>query len=395
VTTGFKAAGIRVVGAVDTDVVAGKTFKANHPEVKVYEADLGQLPPKNLRRRLGLRKGEVTILTACAPCQTFSTLSAKNRKARDFRNPLVNRVLDFVEEFEPKAVVMENVPLLAKHWRFAQVVRRLRRLGYAVRHGIVDAADFGVPQRRRRLVLVAIKGIALQQIPDLTSASLRTAPRQTVREAFAALGGGVAGDALNLPRLDYPTTVAERIAAIPADGGSRTQLPPNLRLKCHEKLGASGSGNVYGRMRWDQVAPTLTTRCTTPACGRFLHPVENRAITLREAAVLQSFPVDYKFEGRNLEVQAQIGNAVPPLLAQAISTLVLSILAASRAEKITLAPALLFPATRSLRAPAARRIGRTGSSRRSNRLDRRERLDRGGLGLDERVGDTRALRSAL
>jgi len=194
VTIGFKAAGIRVVGAVDTDPVAVRTFKANHPEVKVYDDDLSQLPPKNLRRRLGLRKGALTILTACAPCQTFSTLSAKNRKARDFRNPLVNRVIDFVEEFEPEAVVMENVPLLAGHWRFAEVVRRLRRLGYAVRHGIVDAADFGVPQRRRRLVLVAIKGIALELIPDLTSPSIRTAPHQTVREAFAALGGGVPGE---------------------------------------------------------------------------------------------------------------------------------------------------------------------------------------------------------
>ncbi len=335
VTTGFKAAGIRVLGAVDTDLVAGRTFKANHPEVKLYQDDLGQLAPKNLRRRLGLRKGELTILTACAPCQTFSTLSAKNRKARDPRNPLVNRVIDFVEEFEPRSVVMENVPLLAQHWRFPEVIRRLKRLGYAVRHGIVDAANFGVPQRRRRLVLVAIKGIEFELMPDLASPSARTTSRQTVRKAFAALGAGAHGDALNLPRLEYPKTVAERIAAIPRDGGSRTQLPPNLRLECHKQLGASGSGNVYGRMRWDDVAPTLTTRCTTPACGRYLHPEENRAITLREAAVLQSFPVDYKFAGGTIAIQAQIGNAVPPLLAQGVAGIVLKLIEATSEDSST------------------------------------------------------------
>jgi DNA (cytosine-5)-methyltransferase 1 len=411
VTTGFKAAGIHVLGAVDTDAVARKSFKANHPEVKVYGDDLRRLPPKNLRRRLGLRKGELIILTACAPCQTFSTLSAKNRKVRDFRNPLVDRVIDFVEEFEPKAVVMENVPQLLKHWRFVEVVRRLRRLGYAVRYSTLDAADFGVPQRRRRLVLVAVKGVAPGLIPDLTRPSPGSVLRQTVRAALAALGAGVPGDSLNLKRLDYPKTVAERIAAIPSDGGSRTQLPPSLRLKCHEKLGRSGAGNVYGRMRWDDVAPTLTTRCTTPACGRFLHPVENRAITPREAAVLQSFPPGYKFEGTSLEVQAQIGNAVPPLLAQAVATLVLSILAASRGKKqkkqVSLSPraTLLFPTAGSLQASASRPSARVGRARRTNgdggrrrrtgrRGSRLDRLGRSGLRLDKRIGNARPLGAA-
>jgi DNA (cytosine-5)-methyltransferase 1 len=325
VTTGFRAAGVRVVAAVDSSAAARQTYIANHPGVKVYADDIRQLRPSNLRRRLHLRKGELTILTACAPCQTFSTLSAKNRKRRDPRNALVDRVVDFVEEFQPAAAVMENVPLLAVQRRFVRTVRRLRRLGYGVWYDIVDAASFGVPQRRRRLALIAIRGLADAEVPTLTidhPSLTQFAQRKTVRQAFEVLSVPHTVDELHTPRFSYPEIVVRRIAAIPVDGGSRTDLPAELQLECHKRLLKSGAGNVYGRMRWDDVAPTLTTRCTTPACGRYLHPEENRAITLREASVLQSFPPDYVFKGGSMAIQAQIGNAVPPLLAQAMATLV-------------------------------------------------------------------------
>jgi DNA (cytosine-5)-methyltransferase 1 len=178
-----------------------------------------------------------------------------------------------------------------------------------------------------------------------------TGRRVTVREAFEQLTTITEEDPLHRPRTDYPQLIARRIGAIPADGGSRSSLPPQLQLKCHKKLTIDkhGSGNVYGRMRWDEVAPTLTTRCTTPACGRYLHPRENRAITLREAAVLQTFPTDYRFYGGVMAVQAQIGNAVPPALAREIAAIVLRGL--RRQDRLS---------------PASRRL--VGASRRPRRL---------------------------
>jgi DNA (cytosine-5)-methyltransferase 1 len=344
VTTGFKAAGIRVLAAVDADPTACKTYKVNHPEVTVYTEDLRKLSPRKLRRRIHLRKGELTVLTACAPCQTYSTLGAKNKKPRDNRNGLVGRVMDFVEEFAPQAMVMENVPLLAEQRPFADARRRLRRLRYGVWYGVVNAADFGVAQRRRRLVLIALRDTADSAVPALTTSDPRLyqfSKGRTVRDTFLEItqaNGQLATDPLSIPRLKYPDLVARRIAAISRDGGSRSDLPDDLILKCHKKLKVKAAQNVYGRMRWDDVAPTLTTRCTTPACGRYLHPEENRAITLREAAALQSFPMDYKLEGTNLAMQAQIGNAVPPLLAQAVGTLVLAALDEATVTRATARP---------------------------------------------------------
>jgi DNA (cytosine-5)-methyltransferase 1 len=331
VTTGYRAAGITVLAAIDTSRTACASYVANHPDVKVYADDLQDLRPSTLRRRLRLKRGELAILTACPPCQTFSSLSAKHRKRRDVRNRLVEKVVDFVEEFKPKAAVLENVPLLARHKGFTMTVRRLRRLGYGVWFGVVDAADFGVPQRRRRLTLIAIRGVADADVPEVTiehPALSLFVRRRTVREAFKALRSVADDDDLNSPRRTYPDIVARRIAAIPKNGGSRADLPLDLQLECHRRLDSNASGNVYGRMYWDDVAPTLTTRCTTPACGRYLHPDENRAITLREAAILQSFPTNYRFEGGTMSIQSQIGNAMPPLLAEVIAKVVVNAISA-------------------------------------------------------------------
>lgn len=325
VTTGYKAAGIRVLAAVDIDEDARATYAANHSEVTLLSDDLAKLDPIILMQKAGLKPGELAILTACVPCQTFSSL-ARERRARDPRNRLVLGVARFVEALLPRAVVMENVPQLRTNRRFALLVGRLRRLGYGVWFDIVDAADFGVPQRRRRLVLIALKGLDDDGVPQLARKhhllrSLRR--RRTVREVLRQVRiRADREDQLARPRVDYPSPVAKRIAAIPANGGSRSSLTAALRLKCHEKLGATGAGSSYGRMKYDDVAPTLTTRCVTPACGRFLHPRANRAITLREAACLQTFPIGYVFKGGPMAVQAQIGNAVPPRLAQAIGIVV-------------------------------------------------------------------------
>lgn len=340
VTAGFKRAGVKVIAAVDTDATARNTYAANHPEVQLFGDDLFDLDPTRFMRQLALVPGQLGVLTACAPCQTFSSLSVKHRKDNDPRNKLVERVVDFAEVLLPDAVVMENVPQLAKEDRFRRVVARLSETGYGVWYGVVNAAEFGVPQRRRRLVLISVKGIPNGAIPQLSPHHplLRDyAERRTVKQTFDEIYPLASGDPLHSARTNYPPLVAKRIAAIPPDGGSRSSLPPELQLACHSKLseaGKKGAASVYGRMKWEDVAPTLTTRCTTPSCGRFLHPIENRAITLREAACLQTFPQTYTFCGGATAIQAQIGNAVPPKLAEAIAILVDDIVSRCQARRL-------------------------------------------------------------
>jgi DNA (cytosine-5)-methyltransferase 1 len=323
VTAGYKASGLRVLAAADLDPNAIRSYTANHPEVATLTADLLKIAPAQLKRRVGLRT-QPDVLTICAPCQTFSTMSAKNRRANDKRNHLVGRVISFVDVLRPRCVVMENVPQLARQRRFKAVVRQLRERKYGVWFGIVDAAHFGVPQTRRRLVLIAIRGFKDHEVPALSPEHpllRRRVARRTVRQVLDGLVR-IRGDSLHRSR-KYSPIVAKRIAAIPHDGGSRRSLPAHLQLKCHKRNASkTACGNVYGRMRWDDVAPTLTTRCTTPACGRFLHPRKNRAITLREAACLQTFSRDYVFEGGYMSKEAQIGNAVPPKLARAIGLII-------------------------------------------------------------------------
>jgi DNA (cytosine-5)-methyltransferase 1 len=326
VTEGYKAAGIQVLAAADIDANARATYTSNHPEVEVFSHDLLRLSPVTLLDRLALAPGELDILTACVPCQTYSTLGRKYRRSDDRRNRLVHRVGEFVAVLKPRAVVMENVPPLADNLRFKRLVARLRRLGYGVWFGVVDAADFGVPQRRHRLVMIALEGWHDKDVPPLSSGHplLRESiTKQTVADALSIVEREAsADDPLAKAKEDYSPLVARRIAAIPHDGGSRASLPLDLKLACHTSMRTAAAGNVYGRMRLNDVAPTLTTRCTTPSCGRFLHPVENRAISLREAACLQTFPVDYVFKGGRMSIESQIGNAVPPRLARAIAVVV-------------------------------------------------------------------------
>lgn len=314
VTTGLKLANARVISAVENDPIAAQTYRRNHGDVKLIEDDIRNVEPFSLLRRTGLVPGEITLLTACAPCQGFSSLG--KRLTTDPRNDLVYVVLRFIEDLRPEFVAFENVPRLARDVRFADFVVRLRQLGYGVYHGIYDAADFHTPQRRRRLVLAAARGRMDCEVPELVTAYAPEPRPHTVRQAFACLPAIDSTDSLHRAN-EYSPSVLERIRSIPRDGGSRRDLPAHLWLNCHKRAGTS-AGNSYGRMSWNAVSPTLTTRCTTPACGRFLHPEEDRAITLREAAALQSFPKNYHFEGGRMAVASQIGNAVPVHLSEAI-----------------------------------------------------------------------------
>lgn len=314
-TQGLKDAGLEVVGAVEFDLNAARTYVLNHPFVQVWRADIRSVSATSMRRELGLRPGELALLKACPPCQGFSSLADGRISRDDPRNQLVHHTVRFVRAFLPQLVMLENVPGLGRDARSKLLADALRRLGYATRSYIVDARHFGVPQRRRRFIMLAARGLRSslpERLGDLEAADA------TVRQAFAALENVlVADDPMAAPPA-VSELVAQRIRAIPREG-NRFDLPSELQLACHRSLSsprdASGS---YGRMAWDQPGPTMTTRCTTPSSGSFIHPELDRPITLREAAALQTFPPNYAFAGSRGMIERQIGNAVPVRMASAI-----------------------------------------------------------------------------
>ena len=317
-TAGLKAAGFSVVAAVEIDSDAAETYRTNHSEVDLREEDIRCVNPAKLRESLGLARRQLTTINSCPPCQGWSTLGPSN--PNDSRNELIDLVLPFVEEFLPRSFILENVPGIRRDRRFSRFIRLARKLGYGTRRYIVDAADMGAPQRRRRLIVLGVLGADGRTLPNrMQRHSLRR--RITVKQAWEALRSISPDDPLNVSRALRPKTL-ERIAAIPV-GGNRFDLPRHLVLDCHKKI-ARQAGGPYGRLKYDEIAPTMTTRCTTPSCGSFIHPTEHRGITLREAALLQSFPVGYKFIGKYGSIENQIGNAVPVAMTKVIAGILLS-----------------------------------------------------------------------
>jgi len=307
-TLGLKQAGFRVLGAVDIDQLSVEAYRRNHPEVSTWQEDIRALRAQDLKRRLNLKKGDLDLLAGCPPCQGFTTIRTLNgaREIEDPRNDLLMEFERFVVALRPKAVMLENVPGLARDVRFRTFRSRMNELGYVGEPKILNAADYGVPQRRRRLIYLAGLG---KEIPY--AAPLRK--RRTVRHTISALPpAGKSGDPVHDIAERRTGKVLELIQRIPKNGGSRTDLPIEDQLECHKRC--NGFKDVYGRMAWDDVAPTITSGCFNPSKGRFLHPEEDRAITLREAALLQGFPRHYRFPNikNKSAVALMIGNALPP-----------------------------------------------------------------------------------
>jgi DNA (cytosine-5)-methyltransferase 1 len=307
-TTGLKKAHFGVLGAVDNDAISVTTYEANHPEVRVWRRDITRLSASAVRRELGLRPGRLDVLAGCPPCQAFSALRTLNGGlvVRHKDKDLLFQFLRFVKALKPKVVMVENVPGLAADKRTVRFCAKLARLGYESEFRVLDAALYGVPQRRRRMILLASRRNSVRF-------AAQTRRRLTVRDMIDGLPEpGNSGDSIHdLPEM-RTERMRDRIKNTPPDGGSRAAWPKRLRLRCHDKC--SGFKDVYGRMSWDDVAPTITTGCFNPSKGRFLHPVQDRAITLREAALLQGFPKRYKFPKKagKCAVAMMIGNALPP-----------------------------------------------------------------------------------
>ena len=304
---GLRQAGFDVIAAVDSDKFEAKTYKLNHHDTVLFYQDIRSLDTYNIKELLNGKR--LHLLAGCPPCQGFSIIRRLNRKqaVEDERNNLLLEFLRFVEELTPLTIMLENVPGIINYHLFEVFVDRLRELGYNPKNSILDVSNYGVPQRRKRLVLV---GSLLGNL-DVVKCNMKTV---TVRMAIGKMEDvSETKDPIHKIYPRHTPRIKKMISMIPKNGGSRGDLPEEYRLKCHKKKNV-GFHDVYGRLRWDDVSSTITGGCLNPSKGRFLHPEENRCITAREAALLQTFPITYKF-AQDIPRDAlatQIGNALPP-----------------------------------------------------------------------------------
>ena len=304
---GLKQAGFKIVAAIEIVPDAIKAYKLNHKRTKVIAKDIRKVSCEEVKKLL---KGEpLHMLAGCPPCQGFSSIRRLNRKksVKDDRNSLVLEYLRFVRELKPLTIMMENVPGLKDYYLFKQVVNELEKIGYKIEVKVVNVKNYNVPQNRRRLIMV---GSLLDEIHIAKGNDEKV----TVRDIIGKLPEPEkAIDPLQKIVAKHTAEVSRRIKLTPKDGGSWKDLPAEYTLECHKKKNI-GFNDVYGRLRWDDYSTTITGGCLNPSKGRFLHPKQDRVITPREAALLQSFPEDYQFP---LDIPKQalallIGNALPP-----------------------------------------------------------------------------------
>jgi len=307
---GLKQAGFNVVGAVESVPTYAESYQLNHPKTNLKLSDITEIDPVMYMKELGLKVGELDLLAGCPPCQGYSTIGTRNRGQRnDPRNELIYEVLRFAIAFQPKSIMMENVPALNKDARLQKLVKELEAVGYKVDHKVLKMSNYGVPQGRKRMILLASRFDNIEVIKQ----ELDEDKMATVRDAIAFLpAAGISNDPLH-DALGKPTDrIKNLISMIPKNGGSRMDLGEEYQLECHKRT--NGFKDVYGRMSWDKPSPTITGGCNNPSKGRFIHPEEDRVITLREAALLQTFPADYKFSFKSgkTAIAMMIGNALPP-----------------------------------------------------------------------------------
>ena len=317
-TRGLRAAGIQVVAGFDSDIRCRSTYERNNPPARFVCKDISETTHQDLELTGPLPDGNSVLFAACAPCQPFS----KHRKSSSCSGDrtLLGEFARLVGACLPEYVLMENVPGMKRVKGFSTFRRFLRTLhlnGYRFAYDCLDAKHYGVPQNRRRLVLLASRG-SRPSLPHPSHGPGRIA-YTTVRDAIVNYPVIAAGECHPLVPNHVAAPVAainlERLKRTPPDGGDRRSWPSHLHLPCHQGEHC-GHTDVYGRMSWGRPAPALTGRCNSISNGRYGHPNQNRAISLREAAALQSFPDDYRFYGTRTHIAKQIGNAVPVRFAE-------------------------------------------------------------------------------
>jgi DNA (cytosine-5)-methyltransferase 1 len=306
-TQGLKDAGFTTKYAFEINTIAAEAYAQNHKKTTVINEDIRSVELAKIKD--GLNGLTVHLLAGCPPCQGFSSIRRLNRSApvKDDRNDLINEYVRFVEYFMPYTIMLENVPWLQKDKLFVYAKKRLIALGYTIEDTVVDVKVYGVPQRRKRLVMVG------SRLGDIHIAE-PTNEKITVRDCIGNLPlPECSTDELHKIYPKHTATIQKLIADIPHDGGSIRDLDENRQLNCHKKKNI-GFRDVYGRLRWDDYSSTITGGCLNPSKGRFLHPEQNRCISAREAALLQSFPRNYKFPVNisHADIALMIGNALPP-----------------------------------------------------------------------------------
>jgi DNA (cytosine-5)-methyltransferase 1 len=320
---GLKNAGFDIILSFDLDKKAIETIKSNTLDHTSIVCDVKTIRDHKEFKALSLNKGELDLLAGGPPCQGFSV---QRTVGGDFdeRNLLIDDYGDLVRTLLPKFFLLENVPSIGGK-RGKAILEKFKenmsQLGYFCHDKIIDAQDYGVPQRRKRYILV---GEYLDNsAPCFIWPSSSHTKKVTVRETIAYLPTlPLSGkDILKFPlhKADKLSEINKLRISFLKEGQSRKDLPYELLAECHKtSADLIGHRNVYGRMSWDDVAPTLTAKFDSFTRGKFGHPSQDRSISLLEGALLQTFPKDYHFIGNKVDIARQIGNAVPPLLACAL-----------------------------------------------------------------------------
>ncbi len=318
-THGLIKGGVRVVAGVDLDPQCRFPYEKNNDSIFI-ERDVSKLSSNDLIEMFGDAK--LRLLAGCAPCQPFSTYSRKSHRVRQDRK--WGLVADFgrlVKETQPDFVTMENVPQLLNHQVFKDFLEDLK--GYEIWYSVVGCVDYGVPQTRRRLVLIASRLGTIELLPPNSSVNRNA----TVRQAISDLPALAAGCSDPNDPLHTASSLSElNLRRIKASkpGGTWRDWDESLLAQCHRKKSGQNYSSVYGRMEWDAPSPTITTQCFGYGNGRFGHPEQDRAISLREAAILQTFPEDYCFLAPGEPVRFDklgrlIGNAVPVRIGEIVA----------------------------------------------------------------------------
>ena len=336
-SAGLRSVGFTIKAGVDIDSQALQTYQYNFRRAATLQADIANVTPDDLRRAANLaREDHEFLLAGCPPCQGFSNIGKRN--ANDEKNQLVFQYIRLIEELQPNFILMENVPGMAKNVGrliFHELIERLTPL-YHIDTDTLNAADYGVPQMRNRLVLHGVRRPVYDVLRRIVEKDeINFLPRPThaqnpeghlcpwisVGEAILDLPPLRAGEAFhgkisNHVARHLSETNLRRLAAIRANGGNRQGIAEQYQLDCHRRKRVSYT-DTYGILNPDRPSPTMTSGCTLISKGRFGHPLQNRGLSVREAARLQSFDDDFVFLGSLASMSLQIGNAVPPRLAAA------------------------------------------------------------------------------
>ncbi len=322
-THGLLKEGLDVVAGIDNDEACKFGYEYNNRSVFVGK-DIADVSAKEINKLFGPKKDSIRVLAGCAPCQPFSKLNLNEITEKQLQ-PL-EKFAQLIAETKPDIVSMENVADLAKEGKypiFKSFLDTLEDNGYKYKYEVVNVSEYGVPQNRKRLVLLASRFGEIELIKR-THKDNKVTVRDVIKDLEPIKDGETdKKDLLHRSSKLSPLNL-KRIRATPHDGGSSHSWSKDLVLACHKKeSGKTYKGTVYGRMRWDEPSPTMTTQCIGLGNGRYGHPEQDRAISLREAALFQTFPKDYQFVEPNKpmtigNVARFIGNAVPVRLGSVI-----------------------------------------------------------------------------